>query len=81
MTIYTQDACEDFIQKYVNDHGGDATTLREGCLGLGQVLLHGAPGKVTVLINEIYLNEWSSGHTVRRYQKMPKKYALLLDSL
>lgn len=66
--------CEMLIDKYINEYGGECTILNEGCLGLGTVLLHSAKNKKTILIKEVFLNEWSSGHTIRMYNKMPKKY-------
>lgn len=73
MTMYSLDACEQLIDRYANKYGGEVLTLREGVLGLGTVLLT-AEGKKTVIIQERYLNAWSSGHTIRRYNKIPKKY-------
>jgi len=73
--------CEILIDKYVNEYKGTATTLDEGVLGLGKVILHSAKGKKTIIINEVYLNSQSSYHTIRRYNKMPKKYKLLINKL
>jgi hypothetical protein len=70
---YTLETCEKLINTYVNEFGGEAVTLREGTLGLGLVLLT-ADKKKSVIIHEVYLNEWSSGHTIRMYNKLPKKY-------
>jgi hypothetical protein len=72
MTIYTLEACEQLIQRYI-DAGGEAETVTEGCLGLGVVVLR-AKGKKTAVIREVYLSAWSSGHTIRLYNKEPKKY-------
>lgn len=73
MKIYTLQACEDFIDKYVNEYKGQVVTLREGCLGLGEVVLYNAEGKKSVVIKEVYLNDWNCGHTVRKYNVMPKR--------
>ncbi len=78
MQIYTLKAVEKLIDDYINEYGGTATTLEEGVLGLGTVLLHDAMGKKTIVIREVYLNAWSSGHTVRMYNKMPAKYSKLV---
>ena len=77
MAYYTLDACENLISRYI-DNGGDVVTLNEGVLGLGLVLCYGH-GLKTIVIRETYLNSWSSGHTVRMYKKMPKKYEQMLD--
>ena len=76
--LYTLAACELLIDKYVNEFKGESTTIREGVLGLGTVLLHSAKGKKYILITEIYLNAWSSGHTIRMYNKIPKKYEMFI---
>lgn len=48
--------------------------MREGVLG------HGDAGKLkTYVIREVAINEWSSGHKVRGYNRMPEKYRALLD--
>jgi hypothetical protein len=75
MKIYSLESCNNLIDKYVNTYKGYCEELQEGCLGLGTILLHSAEGKKTIVIQEICLNEWSSGHTIRMYNKMPKKYA------
>jgi hypothetical protein len=78
---YSLESCENLIKRYVNEYDGCATTLEEGSLGLGTILLHDAPGKKTIVIKEFYLNAWSSGHTIRKYNKMPKKYETLLEKV
>lgn len=78
MNMHDLKTCEKLIDRYVNEFNGECTTLREGVLGLGTILLHGASGKKTVLIKEVFLNSWSSGHTIRKYNKIPKKYEQLL---
>lgn len=75
---YTLQSCETLIDRYVNEYGGTLTQIYEGCLGLGFVILHDAPNKKTILIKEYFINHWSSGHTIRMYNKMPKKYEKLL---
>ena len=80
MTTYTLKSCETLIDTYINTYGGDMFLLEEGVLGLGKILLC-AEGKKTVIIKEIYLTAWSSGHTIRRYNKTPKKYTKLMDKI
>ena len=81
MKIYSLSSCETLIDTYVSKYGGVASVLDEGCLGLGTVLLHSAAGYKTVVIKEVYLNEWSSGHTVSKYNKVPKKYQTIINNL
>lgn len=79
MNIYSLSDCQDLIDKYVHELNGTATTIEEGCLGLGTIVLHDAPKKKTIIIREVFLNSWSSGHTIRMYNKTPKKYEQLLN--
>jgi hypothetical protein len=72
-TMYTLASCEMLISKYVNEYKGECLVLEEGILGLGTILLHGAENKKSILIKEVYLNPWNSGHTIRMYNKLPKK--------
>ena len=71
--------CQKLIDKYVGEFQGECTTIEEGCLGLGTILLHGAEGKKTILIKEFPVNAWSSGHSIRMYNVMPKKYKNLIS--
>jgi hypothetical protein len=74
MRLHSLKVCESTIARYV-DAGGSVTTIKEGVLGLGTVLLHsGGDLLKTIVIREVYLNEWNSGHTMRFYNKLPKKY-------
>jgi hypothetical protein len=66
--------CEELISTYTMKYGGFCSTIEEGVLGLGKILLHSAIGKKSIIINEVYVNQWSSAHTVRMYNKLPKKY-------
>ncbi len=72
MSYYTLEVVEGLINHYI-ENGGECTEIREGVLGYGTLLLT-ADGKKSVIINEVYLNEWSSAHTIRMYNKLPKKY-------
>lgn len=57
--------------------GGAIITLHEGGVGLGTILCI-AEGCKTSLIEEVYLNEWSSTHRIRMFSKIPKKYLDLI---
>ena len=78
---YTLGQCENLIDKYVNKHNGMATTIEEGVLGLGKMILHSAKGHKTIIITEFFVNPWVSGHTIRMYRKIPKKYEKILDKI
>ena len=72
MKHYSLSSCEQLISEYL-ELGGSVEVIEEGCLGLGTVVCK-AEGYKTAVIREIYLNEWSSTHIVRMYNKTPKKY-------
>jgi len=74
MKLYSLKSCESLIDTYVNTYKGVLTTIEEGVLGLGTLLLHSASGKKCIVIKEVYLTPWSSGHTIRKYNKLPRKY-------
>jgi hypothetical protein len=78
---YTLKSCEDLIELYLREFKGQMTILEEGVLGLGTILLHSAEGKKTIVIKEFFISAWSSGHSIRRYNKMPKKYVKLLEKI
>ena len=77
--LYTCEAVQGLIDKY-HELGGGAVTVEEGTLGYGFMILYGE-GLKTAIVHEVALNEWSSAHTIRMYNKMPKKYAEMLEDL
>ena len=76
---YSCEAIQNLINHYTKK-GGDCWTLEEGSLGYGTTMLCG-DGLKTAIVQERYLNEWSSGHTIRLYRKTPKKYLDMLDKV
>lgn len=81
-TGYDCTAVRKFIDHYRNecwkvDKEPDIITLQEGTLGYGTMVLK-CDGFKTAIIQERYLNCWSSGHTIRLYNKTPKKYLILI---
>ena len=65
------------MEVYLN-RGGEAITIQEGVLGYGLMVIH-APGLKSVVVKERYLNCWSSVHQVSFWNKLPKKYQVLLE--
>ena len=67
---------EMLIQRYL-DVGGNAVQIAEGCLGLGDWVLYfdGDALKYAFLIQEKYVNEWSSDILVTRYHnnRLPRR--------
>lgn len=76
MTLYSLKAVEKTLDNYINK-GGEVLEVEEGCLGYGTTICLGE-GLKTTIVKEVYLNEWSSSHTIRIYNKMPKKYAKMV---
>ena len=78
--LHSIEDLEALISRY-EDEGGQVYRLGDESLGLGTVILT-APEELhlySFIIKEVYLNEWSSGHTLRRYHKLPKKYKELVE--
>lgn len=79
MSLYTSTQVQNLLNKYVDKHG-DYVQVEEGSLGMGDIIAFGS-GLKTAIIKEVYINAWSSGHTIRMYNKVPKKYVDILDRL
>lgn len=77
MTLYSYKAVEELMDKYA-EKGGEIYIINEGSLAYGLVIMTG-DGLKTTICKEVYLNEWSSGQSIRMYNKMPKKYAEILE--
>lgn len=71
MTTYSLSVCEDLISQYADK--GTIRTIEEGTLGLGTVVCE-QEGYKTAVIQEVFVNHWTSTHTIRFYKKTPKKY-------
>lgn len=76
-TLYTCKAIESLEKQYTQKDGYVIYTLDEGCLGYGLMVMT-APGFKTAIVTETALNEWSSAHKVRFYDKCPEKYAKMV---
>jgi len=80
MKNYSLKYCENLIDRYINEYEGEILTITEGILGLGQVILYNAEGKKSIVITEYFINSWTSGHKIRRYNKLPKKYKEIINN-
>lgn len=81
MKIYTETQVNDLINRYT-EKGGNAWTVADGVLGLGIVVLFpDSPESplASFVIKEIALNEWSTAHTIRKYNRLPQKYAAIVQ--
>ena len=71
--LYTYKAVDDLRDRLRNEHGYTSIQLREGVLGSGDFLCIAPDDKhYHILVREVYLNEWSSAHSVRRLSKISK---------
>lgn len=77
--LYSCTACQQVIDKYI-EKGGEIAEITPGTLGYGTTICYG-DGLKTTIIQEVYVNEWSSAHKIRQYNKMPKKYESILENL
>ena len=75
--MYTLAAVQNLISKYA-ENDGEIIELIPGTLGYGLTICYGE-GLKTAVINEVYINPWSSGHTIRMYNKMPEKYVKMIE--
>lgn len=75
--LYTSGAIQELAQYYI-DNGGEVYEVVGGTLGWGTTIMT-RDGWMSIIAQEIYVNEWTSAHKVRRYRKLPKKYQTMLD--
>lgn len=76
---HSLETIERLISNYANV-GGIVHEVGDNGVGLGTVILYNNGLEISnFVIKEIYLNEWSSTHTVRRYKELPKKYLDMLE--
>lgn len=78
-TVYTIGVAEQVLDRYIK-MGGEVIQFDEGVLGVGSWICT-AEGKKSTVIKEVYINAWSSGQSIRSYNKLPKKYQKILDKL
>ena len=67
---------ENMISRYI-DAGGDVLTANDGVLGYGTLLFSNAGNNrlAEFVIQERYLNDWSSEHVCVKYLRgIPQKY-------
>lgn len=72
MKLYSCTSTENFINLMI-EKGYEAIQLREGVLGVGDwILLSHDERKYNFNIRERFINEWSSGQSIRRIAKISK---------
>ena len=72
MKNYSFKVVEKLINQYL-DKGGEISQIEEGCLGYGTMVLS-AKGYKYAIIKEVFVNSWVSTHSIRFYNKLPKKF-------
>lgn len=78
MKLYHYTEVDKLIERFISK-GGEAIQTDEGVLGSGSWILHGEKLK-TIVITEVATGSWSSAHTIRCYNKTPKKYQTIIDN-
>ena len=77
--MYALCAVEGLMQRCM-DLDYEFIEVAEGTLGYGHmILLSHNPDYMNVEIQERYLNEWSSGHYIRKFNKISKRIQKLID--
>lgn len=78
MTLYTCTSIDNFISRYI-EKGGQAYCTNEGVLTSGDWILFDTRGRLECcIIKEVYINSWSSGQSLRKYRRLPEKYAKII---
>lgn len=76
--MYSTSAVGQAIE-FLANKGYEIITVEEGTLGYGHVIcLAPDDDHYNVEIQERYLNEWSSGHTIRNFDKISSRIEKLL---
>lgn len=78
MTLYNQKAV-DYIFDIFEKRTDFVSYTIEGVLLDNHILQ--AKGMKTIIIKEVYLNEWSSAYSIKKYNKIPQKYQKVIDLL
>jgi hypothetical protein len=78
MKHYSTSAIENLTDKYINK-GGQVVELIDGVLGYGTTICFGDNLKCCI-IQEVFESSWSSTHSIRFYNEIPKKYQSLLNN-
>jgi hypothetical protein len=76
-SLYTSGAIQELADYYI-DNGGEVFEVVEGTLGWGTTVMV-RDGWKSAVVQEVYVNEWSSAHKVRMYIRLPNKYQTMLD--
>lgn len=79
--LYTYQAVDNLRDRLRNEYGYTSIQLSEGVLGSGSFVCLAPDEKhYNFVVREVYINEWSSGHTVRRTGKISKALRAEIDA-
>lgn len=70
--LYTGAGFQELIGMYL-EAGGFFWQIEEGGLGWGTFILT-CEGCKSIVVQEVYLDPYHSAHTLRKYNKLPKKW-------
>ena len=76
--LYTNTVVQDLIRQYNEIDGAEVYEITGGLVD-SYILI--APGYKTAIIKEVYIDCWSSGQSIRFYNKMPAKYEKIIEML
>lgn len=76
--MYSYIEVDKLINRYLELENNEVLQTREGILGSGDWICT-APNKKTAIITEVVVNSWNSTHTIKMYNKTPKKYLKILE--
>jgi len=77
--MYNYQQIDKLINRYSEIENSEVIQINEGILGSGNWILT-APGKKTAIVKEVFVNSWCSTHTVKMYNKTPKKYLKIIQN-
>lgn len=81
MKMYSTNAVGQAIE-FLANNGYEIVTVDEGVLGYGHIIcLSPDDSHYNVEIQEKALNEWSSGHTIRNFDKISSRIYKLLETV
>jgi hypothetical protein len=76
--MYSYIEVDKLINRYLELENNEVLQTKEGILGSGNWICT-AEGKRTAIITEVFVNSWKSTHTIKMYNKTPKKYLKILE--
>ena len=81
VAIYSYKEIDRLVDRLTR-RGYDCTQTWEGILGSGNwICISPDDHHLHVIVKEVPLNEWSSGHIIRRYRKLTKAHRKELEEL